>query len=68
MFEAFTEWPLKYSKEAQQLGVVWPRGLLLHGPPGCGKSLAVQAVAAELQADLREVSASSIFGAYIGTC
>ncbi|KAK9854458.1 hypothetical protein WJX84_002500 [Apatococcus fuscideae] len=60
------EWPLKYATEAQQLGVRWPRGLLLHGPPGCGKSLAVQAVAAELQADLREVSASSVFGAYIG--
>lgn len=38
-------WPSLYANEARQLGVRWPRGLLLHGPPGCGKTLMVQAVA-----------------------
>lgn len=38
-------WPVVYAEQAAALGLSWPRGLMLHGPPGCGKSLMVQAVA-----------------------
>ena len=27
-------WPMLYAREGRELGVRWPKGLLLHGPPG----------------------------------
>jgi SpoVK/Ycf46/Vps4 family AAA+-type ATPase len=59
-------WPARYASAGAALGVRWPRGLLLHGPPGCGKSAAVRAVAAEAGASLHVVTAATIFGAYTG--
>ncbi|XP_023819458.1 nuclear valosin-containing protein-like isoform X1 [Oryzias latipes] len=50
----------------QQLGVVPPRGFLLHGPPGCGKTLLAQAVAGELQLPLLKVSAPELVSGVSG--
>uniref|UniRef100_A0A4W5NFG9 Nuclear VCP like n=1 Tax=Hucho hucho TaxID=62062 RepID=A0A4W5NFG9_9TELE len=44
----------------QQLGVVPPWGFLLHGPPGCGKTLLAQAVAGEMELPLLKVSAPEL--------
>jgi len=41
-------WPSQYRTEGAALGVQWPKGLLLHGPPGCGKTLLVRTVVGEL--------------------
>ncbi|EFN51849.1 hypothetical protein CHLNCDRAFT_37221 [Chlorella variabilis] len=59
-------WPMQYSTAAVQLGVRWPKGLLLHGPPGCGKTAAVHAVALECGAAMHLVTAASIVGAFTG--
>lgn len=59
-------WPTKYAAYATTLGVRWPRGLLLHGPPGTGKTACVKAVAAECGAELHVITASSVFGAFQG--
>ncbi|WIA09999.1 hypothetical protein OEZ85_010211 [Tetradesmus obliquus] len=56
----------QHAAAAAELGVVWPRGLLLHGPPGCGKTLLVKAVAEEFNAVLHSVTPGSVFGAYLG--
>ena len=60
-------WPLLYNTEGTALGVSWPKGLLLHGPPGCGKTLVTRLVAAEFDAEVFDISAANVFGAYTGT-
>ena len=57
---------MQHAEEAAALGVTWPRGVLLHGPPGCGKSAAVHAVATEVGARVHELAASAVFGAHTG--
>mmetsp|Transcript_4453 Transcript_4453/g.14699 ORF Transcript_4453/g.14699 Transcript_4453/m.14699 type:complete len:735 (-) Transcript_4453:42-2246(-) len=59
-------WPMKYGAHARALGVTFPRGLLLHGPPGTGKTEAVRAVAEEAGAKVHAVSSGDVFGAYAG--
>ncbi|CAI2726700.1 unnamed protein product [Schistosoma spindalis] len=43
-----------------------PRGILLHGPPGCSKTMFVRALATECQLPLIAIQASRIFGRYVG--
>lgn len=57
-------WPVLYAEEGAAIGVSWPKGMLLHGPPGCGKTLVARSVAAEFDAEVHEISAASVFGAY----
>ena len=62
----FAGWPLLYAEEGAAIGVKWPKGILLHGPPGCGKTLVARSVAAEFDAEVHEISAASVFGSYTG--
>lgn len=59
-------WPFLYHQEATELGVKWPRGVLLHGPSGTGKTSAVYAVASEFNAIVHLVTAGSILGSFVG--
>lgn len=40
----------------REIGISPPRGFLLHGPPGCGKTLLATAIAGELDVELIQVS------------
>ena len=60
------EYPLTHPEIYAHLGVDPPRGLLLHGPPGCGKTLLAQAIAGELGVFYRRVSAPELVSGMSG--
>ena len=64
--EEIISWPARHGAAAAALGLRWPAGLLLHGPPGTGKTAAVAAAAEAAGAPLVVVSAGSVFGSALG--
>jgi transitional endoplasmic reticulum ATPase len=60
------ELPLKYPQIFERLGIDPPKGVLLHGPPGCGKTLIARAVANETSAYFTHISGPEIMGKFYG--
>lgn len=60
------ELPLKHPEVFNRLGVKPPKGLLLHGPPGCGKTLIAKAVANESGARFFDIAGPEIISKYYG--
>lgn len=57
---------LKEPKKWSQVGARLPRGILLEGPPGCGKTLLARAVAGETKAKFYVVSGSEFVELFVG--
>lgn len=60
------ELPLKYPQIFERLGIDAPKGVLLHGPPGCGKTLIARAVANETVAYFSHLSGPEIMHKFYG--
>ena len=60
------EWPLKYPKAFQRLGIEPPRGILLYGPPGTGKTLLAKAVATESEANFIGIRGPEVLSKWVG--
>jgi transitional endoplasmic reticulum ATPase len=60
------EWPLKTPERFTRLGINPPKGILLHGPPGCGKTLLARVVATESEANFISVRGPEIFSKWVG--
>lgn len=60
------EWPLKYPHLFERAGVKPPKGILLNGPPGCGKTLIAKAVANESKVNFISIKGPAVLSKYVG--
>ncbi len=60
------ELPLKHPDLFEKVGIDPPKGVLLYGPPGCGKTLMAKALANEVNATFIRVIGSELVRKYIG--
>lgn len=60
------EWPRTHGDTMARLGVRASRGVLLHGPPGCGKTSLVRGVAAVGGAHFVALAPADVYSCYVG--
>ncbi len=60
------ELPLKHPELFRRLGIDPPKGVLLHGPPGTGKTMIAKAVATEVNAHFKSINGPEIISKYYG--
>lgn len=60
------ELPLKFPELFESLGVDPPRGILLYGPPGCGKTLIARTIANEAAANFYTISGPEVIHKFYG--
>ncbi len=60
------EWPIKKPEEFTAMGIEPPKGILLYGPPGCGKTLLARAIATESEANFISIKGPEILSKWVG--
>ncbi|MBF6357386.1 AAA family ATPase [Nocardia higoensis] len=60
-------WPLRHPDSFARLGVEPPRGVLLYGPPGCGKTFLVRALAGSGQLSVHSVKGAELMDKWVGS-
>lgn len=59
-------WPLRYPDSFDRLGIDPPRGVLLYGPPGCGKTFLVRALAGTGRLNVLSVKGAELMNKWVG--
>ena len=68
--QALTEailWPLQHPDTFTRLGVEPPHGVLLYGPPGCGKTFVVRALAGSGRVSVHSVKGAELMDKWVGS-
>jgi transitional endoplasmic reticulum ATPase len=60
------EWPIKNPEAYRRMGIDAPRGVLLYGPPGCGKTLLARAVATQSEANFISIKGPELLSKWVG--
>lgn len=60
------EWPLNFPELFKKAGIRTINGVLLFGPPGCGKTLLAKAVATESKCNFISIKGPEIFSKWVG--
>lgn len=60
------EWPLKYPEIFAHMNTSPPKGVLLHGPPGTGKTMLAKAVANESEANFISIKGPEVLSKWVG--
>ncbi len=60
------EWPIKKPEIFTNMGITPPKGVLIYGPPGCGKTLLARVVATESEANFISIKGPEIFSKWVG--
>jgi transitional endoplasmic reticulum ATPase len=67
--QALTEavlWPLQHPDTFARLGIQPPRGVLLYGPPGCGKTFVLRALASSGRLSVHAVKGAELMDKWVG--
>ncbi|MFW9867527.1 MAG: CDC48 family AAA ATPase [Candidatus Thorarchaeota archaeon] len=60
------DWPLSHPTIFSRMGIAPPKGILLYGPPGCGKTLLARAVATESKANFISIKGPELLSKWVG--
>ncbi len=64
--QEMVEWPLKQPEVFERMGIDVPKGIMLYGMPGTGKTLLAKAVANESEANFISIKGPQVFSKWVG--